>query len=260
MPKSKAVSAVVPPPSPQNLFAGTSGWAYPTWKPGFYPATISAKNFLAHYASRLNSVEVNYTFRQLPTPTQLAGWLSAVPAGFRFSFKAPQRITHFSRLVDTGAQLTAFLESLQPAAEANKLGILLFQLPPNFKASPDRLESFLASPSLKPPFRIAFEFRHDSWFTEETYTLLRQAKAALCIAEGDNLVTPEVHTAPDLACFRLRRDGGYTSAEIAAQATKLSALAASGREVYVYYRHQDEPTGALNASEFLAQASKPEAS
>ena len=245
---------------PSNLFAGTSGWAYPTWKPGFYPATVSGKNFLAYYASRLTSVEVNYTFRQLPTPAQLAGWLAAVPAGFRFSFKAPQRITHFSRLVDTDTQLAAFLGSLQPAADANKLGILLFQLPPNFKASPDRLESFLASPALKAPFRIAFEFRHESWFTEDTYKLLRYAKAALCVAEGDDLVTPEVHTAPDLACFRLRRDGGYTSAELAAQAAKLTALAAAGREVYAYYRHQDEPTGALNASEFLAQASKPEAS
>jgi uncharacterized protein YecE (DUF72 family) len=247
------------PPSPSGLFAGTSGWAYPTWKPGFYPANLPATKFLSHYSSRLNSVEVNYTFRALPTPAMLAGWLASAPSGFRFSFKAPQRITHFSRLRDSASQLAGFLDAVAPAAHAGKLGILLFQLPPNFKADPDRLRDFLATPALAAnngaqPWKLAFEFRHESWFSDTIYAILQQYQTALCIAEGDELATPAVHTADAFSAFRLRRSGGYTPEEVTAQAKKLTALSHSGREVYAYFRHEDEPTGALNAAAFLESA------
>jgi uncharacterized protein YecE (DUF72 family) len=226
---------------PSRLFIGTSGWAYPTWKPGFYPATVSAKKFLSFYATRLNSVEVNYTFRELPTPEIVSRWLADTPAGFRFSFKAPQRITHFQRLQDCSAPLTEFFD-------AGKLGLVLFQLPPNFKPDLPRLRSFLAAPAFRrrntPP--IAFEFRHPGWFSDEVAALLRKRNAAYCIAETDELNTPEVHTAATHTCFRLRRGGGYTAAEIAAFAGRFRALAAD-RDVYIYFRHEDEPTGALNA-------------
>jgi uncharacterized protein YecE (DUF72 family) len=236
-----------------RLFAGTSGWAYPTWKPGFYPPGLPAKRFLEHYASRLNSVEVNYSFRTLPSATMLAGWLAATPPGFRFSFKAPQRITHFNRLRDCEAAVAEFVAALQPVGNAGKLGPLLFQLPPNFKADPERLASFLGAPALggsRPPL-LAFEFRHESWFAEETYSILRAHNAALCIAESDDLRTPEVHCASTHACFRLRHDGGYGAQEIETFAEKFSALAAM-LDVYVYFKHEDEPTGALNAVAFLA--------
>jgi uncharacterized protein YecE (DUF72 family) len=245
-------------PARKATFAGTSGWAYPTWKPGFYPAGTSAKNFLSYYATRLSSVEVNYTFRTLPTSKMLAGWLAAVPEGFRFSFKAPQRITHFSRLRDTDDLVAEFIAALAPVADAGKLGLLLFQLPPNFKADIPRLSAFLATPVLSGPAkpRIAFEFRHESWFTDEVYAALRQHEAALCIAEGDELATPTVHTASAFTCFRLRRSGSYTAEELAAFAAAQTALARAGREVYTYFRHEDEPTGALNAAEFLQQAAR----
>ncbi len=235
-----------------NLFAGTSGWAYATWKPGFYPAGVSAKNFLSFYASQLNSVEVNYTFRTLPTAAMLANWLAAVPANFRFSFKAPQRITHIRRLRDCTADVEQFLAALEPARAANKLGLLLFQLPPNFKADNERLAAFLQALPAKPP-PIAFEFRHESWFTENTYAVLRRHNAALCIAESDDLRTPEVHTATTHTAFRLRRYGGYTVAELKMLAQDFTALAET-RTVYAYFKHEDEPTGALNAITFLAQA------
>ncbi len=234
---------------------GTSGWAYTTWKPGFYPQGVSAKKFLGFYASQLTSVEVNYTFASELKPGQLQGWLDQAPAGFRFSFKAPQRITHFKRLLDCNDLLGEFLDSLKPAAKAGKLGLILFQLPPNFKADLPRLKTFLAAPALRrrgtPP--IAFEFRHPSWFTDETAALLRKRNTAFCIADTDDLQTPEVHTAGTHTCFRLRRDGGYNPDEIAAFAERFKALAAD-RDVYVYFRHQDEPTGALNALAFLKQA------
>jgi uncharacterized protein YecE (DUF72 family) len=237
------------------LFTGTSGWAYSTWKPGFYPDGVSARKFLGFYASKLTSVEVNYTFGSELKPGQLQGWLDQTPAEFRFSFKAPQRITHFKRLLECDELLAGFLDSLEPAATAGKLGLVLFQLPPNFKADVPRLKAFLAAPALRrrstPP--IAFEFRHPSWFTDETAALLRECNAAFCIADTDDLQTPEVHTATTHTCFRLRRDGGYKPREIAAFAERFKALAKE-RDVYVYFRHQDEPTGALNALALLKKA------
>jgi uncharacterized protein YecE (DUF72 family) len=237
---------------PGQIFAGTSGWAYPTWKPGFYPADIPAKRFLEHYASRLNSVEVNYTFRKLPTAAMLAGWLAATPADFRFSFKAPQRMTHFSRLRDCDAAAREFVDALEPVRAAGKLGPLLFQLPPNFKADPERLAAFLSAPALAGAAGplVAFEFRHESWFTEETYGVLRGHNAALCIAESDDLRTPDVQCAQTHACYRLRCSGGYSAGKITDFAKSISAVATT-RDVYVYFKHEDEPTGALNAVAFL---------
>jgi uncharacterized protein YecE (DUF72 family) len=182
----------------------------------------------------------------------LAGWLAATPQGFRFSFKAPQRITHFSRLRDCDAAVFEFVAALEPVRAAGKLGPVLFQLPPNFKANPPLLGAFLAAPALNGQVAplLTFEFRHESWFCEETYAILRAHNAAMCIAESNDLQTPEVQCASTHACFRLRRDGGYSPREIAAFAEKFSRLA-HNLDVYVYFKHEDEPTGALNAVAFL---------
>jgi uncharacterized protein YecE (DUF72 family) len=182
----------------------------------------------------------------------LADWLAATPAGFRFSFKAPQRITHFKRLRECEADLTQFVTALDPVREAGKLGLLLFQLPPNFKADAVRLREFLDSPILTSTSAapLAFEFRHESWFTPEIEAILGDHNAAFCIAESDDLATPEVHPTATHTSFRLRRNGGYKPAEIAAFAKKFIALAAT-RDVYVYFKHEDEPTGALNAVALL---------
>lgn len=235
-----------------RIYAGTSGWAYPTWKPDFYPPKTPAKKFLEFYASQLTSVEVNYTFRALPTDKMLEGWLASTPENFRFSFKAPQRITHFRRLRDCDADVAQFIAALEPVRQAGKLGLLLFQLPPNFKADTSLLAAFLAIPALRlsGTTRIAFEFRHQTWFSEEIYTVLRQHEAALCIAQSDDLVTPEVHIAPEFTCFRLRSSGGYSSVEIDSFAKRFTALAQQ-RDVYAYFKHEDEPSGALNAKAFL---------
>ena len=253
-PKFNVVAAASLAPSPRNLFAGTSGWAYPTWKPGFYAADVPSRAFLHVYASRLTSVEVNYTFRTLPTRSQLQGWLDATPPGFRFSFKAPQRITHFQRLRESHDTVAEFVASLAPAHDAGKLGPLLFQLPPNFAADHERLANFLAAPALRSSaLQLAFEFRHASWFTEATFDLLCSHNAALCVAESDDLATPDISTA-SFFCYRLRRNGGYTPAELDAFAARFTALAKEG-EVFVYFKHEDEPTGALNAESLLHRAS-----
>jgi uncharacterized protein YecE (DUF72 family) len=225
---------------------GTSGWSYPTWKPAFYPAGVPARLFLRYYSSQLNAVEVNYTFRALPSAAQLENWLANVPDGFRFSFKAPQRITHFARLRDSQSLVESFLNALAPT-RAGHLGPLLFQLPPNLQASRDLLAQFLELP----PFRhahvqLAFEFRHTSWFSEEIFAVLRDHNVALCVAESDELSTPDVQTASH-RCYRLRRSGGYTEAELDTLAERFAARATAG-EVYVFLKHEDEPTGALNAA------------
>ena len=238
-----------------HLFAGTSGWAYPTWKPGFYPPKLPARRFLEHYGSRLNSVEVNYTFRALPTEAQLAGWLAAVPPGFRFSFKAPEAVTHRRRLRECGDAVDRFLTALEPVRQAGALGCLLFQLPPNFKADVPRLEAFLALPQMARASRVAFEFRHASWFAEDTWSALRAHGAAVCIAESEDLQTPDVTTAPDFACYRLRRPGGYDQGTVSDHAAKFRAMSA-GRDVFVYYKHEDEPTGPLAAEAMLLQAAE----
>ena len=240
-----------------RFFIGTSGWSYPSWKPGFYPDGTSAKKFLSYYSSKLTSVEVNYTFGSVLKPGQLQGWLDQAGPGFRFSFKAPQRITHSSRLRESHDAVAEFFDALKPATDAGKLGLVLFQLPPNFKADVGRLRSFLAAPAFrrKSSPAIAFEFRHDSWFTEETYAVLRARNAALCIAETDDLTTPEVHTATGHTCFRLRRAGGYAPQQIAAFARRFEVLA-KDRDVYAYFRHEDEPTGALNAAALLRKVAQ----
>ncbi len=255
-PKYVAAAAQHLPPAPPNLYVGTSGWAYPTWKPEFYPSDVPSRAFLHFYASKLTAVEVNYTFRTLPTRPQLEGWLAATPPGFRFSFKAPQRITHFARLQNCAEELERLLTSIESAREAGKLGPVLFQLPPNFQVNSARLLGLLRSPALRaqPAPKIAFEFRHSSWFTAEVYDMLRDHNAALCVADTDDLTTPDISTA-DFHCYRLRRDGGYGPEELADFAQRFTRLSRDA-ETFVFLRHQEAPTGALNAAALLDTAAK----
>jgi len=253
MPRSPAVLPVsVTNPAQQNagsrIYIGCSGWAYPTWKPAFYPEKLPSKKFLEYYATRLNSVEVNYTFRSFPRRTSIDAWLAQTSDGFRFSFKAPQRITHFQRLQDCRPTLEAFAGAIAPVAEAGRLGPVLFQLPPNFKADEGRLAQFLAD-AHGLGLRMAFEFRHASWFESGVYQILERHGAALCVAESDDLATPDVVTAP-FSCYR-RRKTEYSDAELTAIAGQLQERAATG-DVFAYFKHEEEPTGALWAAKVLA--------
>ena len=176
-----------------ELFAGTSGFAYPQWKPDFYPPKLPAKQFLQHYASRLNSVEINYTFRRTPSPTTVENWVNATPEAFRFSLKVPMRITHIHRLRNAKESTDFFLRAIDPLRVNKKLGVVLFQLPPQFRCDVDVLRNFLVE--LPHNLRYAFEFRHASWHDEGVYQLLRNHNACLCLAESEKLEAPEVITA-----------------------------------------------------------------
>ena len=185
-----------------RLFAGTSGFAYPSWKPRFYPQELPQKKFLEHYATRLNAVEINYTFRRMPAAATLATWAGATPAGFRFALKANQRITHFQKLRDAEEPTRYFLGVLEPLRASDRLGPVLFQLPPQLRCDPALLRDYLVL--LPVDMRAAFEFRHESWLTEPVYQLLAERNVCLCLAESERLTVPEVITA-DFVYFRLRK-------------------------------------------------------
>jgi uncharacterized protein YecE (DUF72 family) len=232
-----------------KIYAGTSGWAYPSWKPDFYPAKLSSAKFLGHYAERLNTVEVNYTFRRFPTEKLLRGWIAATPPEFQFAVKANQKITHISRLKNVGDFTSDFLGALEPLATERKLGPVLFQLPPYLKADVALLKDFLAT--VPRNVRSAFEFRHASWFSDDVYEALREANVALCNAESEKLETPAVQTA-DFAYLRLRKET-YSPTERTFIASTVSDLVKRG-DVYVYFKHEDTPEGALSAEQLIAAA------
>jgi uncharacterized protein YecE (DUF72 family) len=232
-----------------QLYAGTSGWAYPSWKPDFYPAKLAQTKFLSYYATQLNAVEVNFTFRQLLKDTTAEKWVGETPAGFRLSVKAHQVITHIKRLHQTEDFVRRFLGSLEPLARAAKLGPLLFQLPPNLKADTVLLEEFLSGFPRAVP--LAFEFRHASWFEEATFDRLRKHNRALCVAETEERVTPDVVTA-DFCYYRYRKPG-YTLEERQAMIARMREHLAAERNVYAYFKHEETPQGAVYARELLKE-------
>ncbi len=231
-----------------QLYAGTSGFAYPSWKPDFYPAKLPAKGFLKHYATRLNAVEVNYTFRQLPSVATLENWVNATAPGFVFACKAHQRITHISRLKES--EFTpAFFRAIDPLRASRRLGPVLFQLPPNVTADPDLLSAFLEK--LPSDMRFAFEFRNNSWLNDDVYKLLENRGVALCLAESDKFEVPQVITA-GFVYVRLRKED-YTPEERQEIAERVKQMLAGGRDVYVFFKHEDTPAGALYAEELVYQ-------
>lgn len=229
-----------------RLFAGTSGFAYPQWKPDFYPAKVSQKDFLKHYATRLNAVEINYTFRQLPSGSTLENWVKATPDGFCFVLKAHQRITHIVRLKES--EFTqVFFRAIDPLRAARRLGPVLFQLPPNMKADFDLLRLFVEA--LPQDIRCAFEFRNKTWLTDQVYKILEGRGIALCLAESDKFEVPEVVTA-EFVYVRLRKDD-YSHEERDEITDRVRRLMETGRDVYVFFKHEDTPAGALYAEELL---------
>jgi uncharacterized protein YecE (DUF72 family) len=230
-----------------KIYAGTSGWAYSTWKPDFYPAKLSSAKFLSHYASRLNSVEVNYTFRSFPTKKLLKDWIAATPPGFKFAVKAHCSITHKKRLRNAAGLTSKFVSYLRPLRLTRKLGPVLFQLPPFFKCDLALLKDFLNG--LPKQTRCAFEFRHASWFDDTVFSALQDANVALCLAESDALETPNVQTA-DFLYLRLRREK-YPAKSRKTIAKRVKGFAKKS-DVFAFFKHQEKPEVPLYAEELLA--------
>jgi len=229
-----------------RIHVGTSGYNYPEWRGRFYPEDLPAKRMFGHYAQRFHTVEINYTFYRMPTPKTTEGWRAQAPEGFTYALKAPRRISHDRRLKDCAELLAFFCDSARGLGP--HLGPLLFQLAPTFKADVARLAEFLAL--MPPDVRPAFEFRHESWLTDEVYRLLADHRAALCIADFGDKTTPLVATARH-GYFRLR-DEGYTPVDLQRWVNEIAAHEADWDDAFVYFKHEEEGKGPEFAAAFRA--------
>jgi uncharacterized protein YecE (DUF72 family) len=219
------------------FWVGTSGYNYPEWKGSFYPADLPAKKMLPYYAARFPTVEINYTFYRMPTEKLVAGWAEQTPSPYKLTLKAPRRITHDKRLKDVGDDVKFFCDVAGTLGD--KLGTLLFQLPPFQRKDLPVFDAFLGE--LPPSVRAAFEFRHVSWFDDEVFDRLAARNLAVCIADSEKLSTP-VRITADYAYFRLR-DEGYQPDDIKRWADTIARDAAACRDVFVYFKHEESGKG-----------------
>jgi len=219
-----------------RYWIGTSGYNYPEWRGSFYPEKFPANKMLAYYAGRFDTVEVNYTFYRMPTEAQLDAWANGTPEGFTFTLKAPRRITHDAKLRNCQELTQAFCRIASTLGP--KLGVLLFQLPPNFRRNDEVFGAFLDT--LPHGVHAAFEFRHESWHDEAVFAALRARNLALCIADSEKMSTPVVATA-EYGYFRLR-DEGYQPADIERWGGIVSSMTGIG-EAFVYFKHEEQGKG-----------------
>lgn len=234
------------------LWVGTSGYNYPEWRGNFYPAGFPAAKMLDYYAARFSTVEINYTFYRLPNEKSVRDWAATTPPGFLFTLKMPRRITHDARLKDCRDLLQVFCARARILGP--KLGVLLVQLPPYFRKNVETLTTF--ADWLPHDLRVAFEFRHDSWYTDDVFDILRSRNMALCITDNESATTPQVMTARH-AYLRLR-DEGYGTEELAEWAKAASRMAESADDVFVYFKHEEAGKGPEFARVFLEHAGVPE--
>jgi len=227
-----------------RIYIGTSGFSYPPWRGSFYPEKLPAAKMLAYYAERLDSVEINNTFYRMPAPEILAKWAAETPTGFQFALKSPRRITHEKKLADVADSLTRLREAAGTLGD--RLGPVLFQLPPFMKKELPRLQAFVAQ--LPPGLRAALEFRHESWFSSDVYDVLRSRDVALCLAESEELATPVEETS-SWGYLRLRRQD-YDDAALAVWAERVRAR--SWQSAYVFFKHEDEGKGPVLAAKLRA--------
>lgn len=232
-----------------NLYAGTSGFSYPEWKGRFYPEDLPEKQMLRFYGERFGSVEINNTFYRMPKPAVLESWAGEVGAHFRFVLKAPQRITHRERLKESGESVAYFLKVAVTLQE--RLGPILFQLPPFLRKDLPRLREFLDL--LPREHRFVFEFRHASWFDSEVIDLLRAHRIALCLAEAEDGLEVPFTATTDWGYVRLRRPD-YSEDDLAAWVDRIRQ--AGWSDVFVFFKHEEEGKGPEMAQRFLALAGK----
>ena len=237
----------MPPHFASQIHIGTSGWSYGHWRGPFYPPDLREDRWLAYYAARLDSVEINNTFYRLPAPETLEGWRDAVPEAFVFSVKASRFITHMKKLKDPEATLAPFFERVNELAP--KLRPVLFHLPPRWRLDLPRLGRFLEA--LPAGGGYAFEFRDPSWWTDPLYELLDRHEAAFCIHDLGGAQSPIVTTG-NLVYVRLHGPDGpyrghYDAAALAGWADRCSAWATQGRRVYCYFDNDQAGYAALNA-------------
>jgi uncharacterized protein YecE (DUF72 family) len=228
-----------------RIHVGTSGYNYPEWRGTFYPDDLSTSKMFDWYSARFHAVEINYTFYRMPTQKTTDAWRAQAPGAFRYALKAPRRITHEKRLLNCADTVGFFAEAARVLGP--HLGPLLVQLPPTFKCDLARLDAFLEV--LPPDLQFAFEFRHDSWLTDEVFARLSHRQAALCIADFGDKTTPLRATARH-GYFRLR-DEGYTPADIDTWAGRIADMGSSWDDAFVFFKHEEEGKGPEFAKAFV---------
>ena len=227
-----------------NFLIGTSGFQYSEWKGNFYPEDLATAKMLAFYAERFVTTEINYTFHRIPAQKTIENWRAQTPEKFRFALKAPRRITHWSKLRDCSDTLEYFCKVITGLGD--RLGPVLFQLPPTFKKDADVLSSFLRE---FPDLRAAFEFRDESWFDDDIFELLKSRNIALCIADTETIATPPKITA-NYGYLRLRR-GDYTETDVKRWSEFVCQQSANWTDAFVYFKHEESGIGPKLASQMV---------
>jgi len=215
-----------------KILAGTSGYAFKEWKGNFYPQDLKDDRMLGYYASKFPAVEINNTFYRLPRENVLREWAAQVPETFTFALKASQRITHYARLKEESASLVDFLLK-NTALLGDRLGPILFQLPPNLQKDVSRFRGFLGL--LPADRRYVFEFRHESWFDDEVYAAMRERDIAMCIAEQEDFRCPVVSTST-WGYLRLHKLD-YNSGELVDWAKCVTGQ--QWQQAYVFFKHDE---------------------
>ena len=233
-----------------KLHVGTSGYSYKEWKGNFYPEDLPAKEMLSYYSRRLPAVEINNTFYRLPQATMIENWRAQVPDEFRFSIKATQRITHIKRLNNVAEETKYLLDTSGLLRE--RLGVVLFQLPPNMKKDSGRFTSFLEL--LPSDARAAFEFRHESWFDDETFDLLHEKDRALVVSDTDDKPLSEIISTAGWGYLRLRRTA-YDENDLADWMKRVEDQ--KWKDAFVFFKHEDEGVGPKLAAQFLKLSEPP---
>ena len=228
-----------------NLFVGTSGYSYKEWKGNFYPEDLQAKEMLSYYSRRLPAVEINNTFYRLPQATMVENWKAQVPESFRFSIKAAQKITHIKRLRNVNEETRYLMDTAALLQE--RLGVVLFQLPPNMKKDAERLREFLGLTGA--PCRMAFEFRNETWFDDETLDLLKKTDSALVVSDTDKKPLDRIINTASWGYLRLRRTN-YDENDLIQWSQRVREQ--EWKDAFVFFKHEDEGVGPKLAARFLA--------
>jgi uncharacterized protein YecE (DUF72 family) len=227
-----------------NLFVGTSGYSYKEWKGNFYPEDLPDKKMLGYYSERFSTVEINNTFYRMPKREVFESWKEQVPATFKFILKAPKQITHIKPLKEKESPVEYFLKTSSVLDE--KLGVYLFQLPPYLRKDIQTLQKFLEL--IPASVRAAFEFRHESWFTDELYDCLKQGNFALCLSDTDEEPIKEITSTANWGYLRLRRTN-YEKKSLTDWHKKISGQ--NWKEGYIFFKHEEEGKGPEFAKKFI---------